>query len=126
MSSAAAPQMAFNSLFGVLGIALAIGFLIVAFIVKSTRPDVFGLMMGSSVTGVVNAFFGLVWMMAMPNIIARGGHSAMDMASMSAVIGLFRTILNVTSGVLLMIAIAKLAKPPAQEQSSAFAQGRYQ
>jgi len=118
--------MAFNSLFGVLGIALAVGFLIVAFIVKGTRPDVFGLMIASSVTGVFNAFFGMMWMMFMPGLARSGGHSAMDMASMAAIVGLFRTLLNVTSGVLLMIAIAKLAKPPVQEQSSAFAQGRYQ
>ena len=124
--NSASPQMAFQSLFGLIGIAVAIGFVILAFIVKGTRPDVFGLLISSSATGVVNAFFGFVWMMVMPGI-ARGGEQSMAaIASMTAIVGLFRMLLNITSAVLLMIAIAKLAKPPAQEQSSAFAQGRYQ
>ncbi len=120
------PQMAFQSLFGVISIAIAVGFLIVAFIVKSTRPDAFGLLIASSATGVFNAFFGTVWMIVMPGMARAGGHSAMEVGNMATAVGLFRMLLSITSGVLLMIAIAKLAKPPVQEQSSPFAQGRYQ
>lgn len=125
MNAAESARMGLQSVNGVIALGVAIGFLIVAFIVKGTRPDAFGLSIGSSAIGIFNAFFGFVWMMMMPALI-RGSRSGQDIASLSSVIGLFRGVLMVASGVLMMMAIAKLAKPPVQEGSTPFAQGRYQ
>ena len=62
----------------------------------------------------------------LPSMMMRNQWTMETYASVSVLFGLLRMFLSVTSGVLLIIAIAKLAKPPVAEASTAFAQGRYQ
>ena len=110
---------------GFLGFAMCVTFFVGAFIVRRTRPDVFGLLITSSSIQLGNLFLSHGLTIAIPIMIT--GHSgsggAEEVARAMFFAHMFTSIIFVIGNVLLFAAILKLAKGP--EVGNAFAEGRY-
>lgn len=115
-----------SGFWSLVSLGLAIAFFVVAFMVKRTRPDAFGVLVSGAVVGLLNATLGsaLVWML--PVMMARTAGSAESYMAANMISMSFRMLLSVASTVLTLIGIARLARPPFHEPGAAFAEGRYQ
>ncbi len=108
-------------------VGLSIAFLVLAFKVKSVRPDVFGLFLSSGVLSLFSATVGTLVSWLLPMIVMRMVESKDVMLATfaaSAISTGFYMLLGGVSSVLTMTGIWRLANPPSVNDP--FAQGRYQ
>lgn len=108
---------------GFLGVGTTIAFFVVAFVVRRTRPDAFGLLVTAASLDFANMLLGHGLSFAVPVLTMKNGGTPEDMAQALFFTHLLTGGVSLTAHILLLVGVVRLAKPPAT--GNPFAEGRY-
>ncbi len=107
---------------------IAIAFVVVAVMVRRTRPDAFGLLLSASLVFLGNRVVGFALQLLVPIFTIRSGPSSLDSYAQGMfLVSVLSSLISLVGFGLLFAGVLRLARPPGDASSrTAFAEGRYQ